>query len=167
MEFIFLGTIVGTKGLNGTVKVEPETYVTIKENSIVKVGFSIRFSQDFTVEKYKTNQTNYHYLKLAEINSIDEAKGLIERGVFVHRQFLEDIDKNELYQVLSGYDVVDLSSNSKVGICIGKIENPGNDLILVKTSKGEFFIPFVDIFIRSIDTKGKKIFVNLISGLLE
>lgn len=167
MEFLFLGTIVGTKGLNGTLKVEPETNVSIKENAIVKIGFSLRYSEEYTIEKYKTTHSGYNYLKLVGINSIDEAKALIEKGVFVHEKFVEDIEKDDLYQILSGYEVIDASSNSRVGTCIGKVENPGNDLILVKTPKGEFFIPLVEMFVKFIDNKGKKIFVNLISGLLE
>ncbi|MFN3270848.1 MAG: hypothetical protein ACK42G_09685, partial [Candidatus Kapaibacteriota bacterium] len=78
MELIFLGTIVGLKGLDGTLKVATDEDILPKQNAKVKVGYSVKYSQEFTILDYKITNSKYNYLKLVEINGIEEAKKLIE-----------------------------------------------------------------------------------------
>lgn len=167
MKFLFWGVIVGTKGLNGTLKVEPEAHLPLANSTRVNIGFSPKYSKVYTLEKVKISSSRYNYLKLLEINSVAEAKELIEKGVFVRGDYIKNLDHEIFLDDFSGFEVIDSKSNKCIGYSKGKIENPGNDLILVETYNGDFFIPFVIEFIAKIDEKEKKIIVHTIPGLLD
>ncbi len=167
MEFLFWGVIVGTKGLDGTLKVESDVSLPIVNFARVNIGFSPKYSKEYTLEKVKINPSRYNYLKIHEINSVEKAKELIEKGVFIRRDYIENSKLEIFFDDLTGYEVIDSKSNKFIGYSRGKIDNPGNDLILIENESGEFLIPFVDEFIAKIDKKEKKLIVNTISGLLD
>lgn len=166
MELIFLGTIVGLKGLDGTLKVATDEDILPKQNAKVKVGYSVKYSQEFTILDYKITNSKYNYLKLVEINGIEEAKKLIEMGVYLSEDDIIVDNTKKDYPNELGYSVIDFKTGEEIGIAVEIVPNPGNDLILVKTESGEFFIPFVDVFVKSFDEKEKKILVELLDGMI-
>lgn len=167
MDYIFLGTIVGVKGLDGTLKVAAAEDIIPKPLSIVKIGYSLNFSENFTLLDYKVNTSKYNYLRLKEVDSIEIGKKFIEKGIFVsEKDILNPIDKQDYDEELN-FKVIDINSGKIVGIAIAIVPNPGNDLILVETSKGQFYLPFVDAFVKRFDREEKKIQIELIDGLLD
>ncbi|MCX7908023.1 MAG: hypothetical protein N2560_00685 [Ignavibacteria bacterium] len=167
MSYIFVGTIVGLKGLNGTLKVAAENEVVLSSSLKVKVGYSLQYSEEFTVLEYKFGTSKYSYLRLVEIDNIISAKKLVEKGVFVNVLDVSNNFVTEDYSKDLNFDVYDVRSGKFLGKAISIIPNPGNDLILVVTENGEFFLPFVDAIVKKFDKMEKAIFIELIDGLLE
>lgn len=167
MNYIFLGTIVGLKGLDGTLKVASDEDIIPKPFSIVKIGYSLSFSEEFTLVNYKLNTSKYNYLKLKEIDNIETAKKFVEKGVFVSQDdILNDLNTQKYDEELN-FKVIDVNSGCVIGNAVAIIPNPGNDLILVETSKGEFYVPFVDAIVKKFDRKQKTIHIELLEGLFE
>ncbi|MGB9851511.1 MAG: ribosome maturation factor RimM [Candidatus Kapaibacteriota bacterium] len=167
MEYILLGTIVGLKGLDGTVKVAVEDNIIPKTNTKVKIGYSLKYSEEYTIDNYKITTSKYNYLKLKEVDNIDKAKRLIEKAIFIADNEFEISSNSKDYSLEMGYKVLDCKTGEPIGTAIEIIPNPGNDLILVETPNGEFFLPFIELFVKKIDHEKKTIFVELIDGLIE
>lgn len=167
MNYLFLGTIVGLKGLDGTLKLDANCEMLPKPLSNVKVGYSLRFSENFTLLEYKTGPSKYCYLKLKDVSTIEIAKKLIEKGVFVSQNDVARDDEDSLYEQALNYSVIDINTGNIIGEAISIIPNPGNDLILVKTGKGEFYLPYVDEIVKKFDRSENTIYVDLIDGFLE
>jgi ribosomal 30S subunit maturation factor RimM len=165
-DYLFVGTIVGLKGLDGTLKVASDDDFYIKSNAKVRVGYSLNFSEEFTLLSYKITSSKYNYIKLLEIDNIAKAKKLIEKGVFAFEQ--DTIrTKNEAIENSIGYQVIDIITEKVIGTALEIVPNPGNDLILVSTEQGEFYLPFVDAFVKKFDNEGKCIYVELIDGMIQ
>lgn len=167
MGYLFLGTIVGLKGLDGTLKIATDSDISPKANSKVRIGYSLKYSQDFTVAQYRTTSSKYNYLKLKEIEDLEEAKKLIEMGVFVAENDVDVVSQLKEHPEALGFKVIDIKTGEQIGIALEIISNPGNDLILIQTQQGEFYLPFIDVFVKHFDDQNKRIFVELIDGIID
>lgn len=166
MDYLYLGTIVGLKGLDGTLKVNSGDSLYINPGAKVKIGYSLKFSQEFTVAEYKETLSKYNYLKLLEANNIEKAKKLIEKGIFAREcDVLQDSPEDKFESTIN-YKVVDIYTGKVIGKAIDIIPNPGNNLLVIASKNGEFFIPFVDVFIKEIEHSSKTIYIEQIDGLI-
>ncbi|MFN3305888.1 MAG: ribosome maturation factor RimM [Candidatus Kapaibacteriota bacterium] len=166
MDHIFLGTIISLKGLDGTLKVDQDEPLCIKPGAKVKIGYSLKFSQEFTVVEHKLTSSKYNYLRLLEANNIEKANKLIEKGIFVRDcDVLQDSPKYKLNST-TNYNVVDARTGKVLGKAIDIIPNPGNDLLVISSKNEEFFIPFVDVFVKKIEHSSKTIYIEQIDGLI-
>ncbi|MCX7879079.1 MAG: ribosome maturation factor RimM [Ignavibacteria bacterium] len=167
-NLVLIGVIVGTKGLDGTLKLLPqEVYFDVENNSKIYIGFSPNFVYQYTLEKYKVTSGRYHYFKVSEINSLENAKKLVEQGVFI--QFYGDFDSYGMFlsNSLLNFEVLNISDGRNLGKVIGFQTNPGNDLLLIQTNRGTSYVPFVKEYIKKIDKNKKFVFIKTIPGLLE
>lgn len=167
MDYIFFGTIIGTKGLDGTLKVDQVEPLSIIPGVKIKIGYSLKFSQEFTVVEYKETSSKYNYLKLFEVNNFEDAKKLIEKGIFVKESDITEVRPKDKFESSMNYKVVDSNSGKVVGEAIDIIPNPGNDLLVISTTNGEFYIPFVKAFVKRIEHSSKIILIEQIDGLLK
>jgi 16S rRNA processing protein RimM len=165
-EWVLVGTIVGTKGLDGSLKVHSS--IRIVEPTLCLVGFSLNFANEYPVEKWEQSKARYSYVKLKGIDNIEEAKKLIEKGIFVKKSSIEaQIPENITYNELYGFVVIDINNCSQVGTIVGVEENPGNNLLVIEKENDTIYIPFVEQFIHKIDRDKKTVFIKSIEGLLD
>ncbi len=167
-DWVLVGTIVGTKGLDGSLKVQLQFPTRIVEPTLCLVGFSLNFANEYTVERWKQSKARYSYVKLKDIDNIEEAKKFIEKGIFIKKSLLEaptpeNIPSDELY----GFVVIDINNYSQVGIVTGTEENPGNNLLVIEKENDIIYIPYVEQFIYKIDKRKKIVFIKSIEGLLD
>lgn len=166
-ELIFIGTIVGLKGLDGTLKVETADFYELKSGSKVFVGFSKVYSEEFIVETWKSKIRRYAYLKLKGVNTIAQAKTFLEKGIFAPSQlmsgFLSPLDLTKF----KDFTLVNSESGDEIGKVVGIQSNPGNDLLVVNIHGTEILVPFVDEFIIEIDKEKNTIYIKCIDGLLD
>lgn len=167
-EWVLIGTIVGTKGLDGSLKVLVQSPIRIAKPPLCLVGFSLNFANEYLVERWEQSKPRYSYIKLKDIDNIEEAIKLIEKGVYVKKNLIE-LQTSEVtsHDVLYGFVVIDTSNYTQVGRVIGIEENPGNKLLIIEREKNIIYIPFVDQFICKIDYDKKTVFIKSIEGLLD
>ena len=162
-----VGTIVGTFGNKGDVKIipliNPADYL-LELNSIFAEN-SDSVKQEFKVIRSKKHK-NVYLFTLEGINDMDVAEGLSGLSVYVPSIEFKELQKNEYYY----HDLEGLTAYTESGNLIGKVDHimqGGNDILVIKDETGkEIMVPFVDELVPEVNLKEKTIIINTIEGLI-
>jgi 16S rRNA processing protein RimM len=170
MDFLSLGKIVRTHGLDGTLVVASTT--------------------DFSVERYQKGQLLYlenpnnkekvevhvlslkhvkmtDYLKLEEITSIEEAEKFKGHYILINKDDAPIPEGYYRYSDLEGCAIIE-EHGKKLGT-VSKVEEfPAQLTLRVKRDNGrDFFVPFIEnLFILKVDIANKEIHIKLMEGML-
>jgi 16S rRNA processing protein RimM len=166
MGYRYIGTIsraYGTKG--GIILSEcPDSSLSIKPGSSIKVGFSAQFGKDYILEscqKYK----NTLLVQLRGIGTQDIA-GLVENGIFMDEAAL--LRSDDQYYVS---DIINCTVLDQQGNTLGQITDvwimPANDIWVLHTQQGDVPLPVIDDIIIRVDIAAKTIIINPMEGLME
>ena len=169
MEYLSLGKIIDSFGLDGTLKV----YSTTDNQKLrYKKGnklFLYNEQEDsriqVTVVSYRSSG-NLDYVKFEEITSPE--KGKEYKGFEIHTIK----DANDLKVGYYFYsDLVDCKVIDQDGNELGKVskveEFPAQLTLRVRRENGkDFFVPFVKQFIKKVDIESKTISIYVIVGML-
>ncbi|MBQ6921366.1 MAG: 16S rRNA processing protein RimM [Bacilli bacterium] len=169
MEYVSLGVIKDSFGLDGTMKIYS---TTSNQAQRYKAGSKIFLYNPQTSERKELNVIKYRqngpfdFVKVEELNSPEEIKEL--KGQEIHA-IKDDISLEKgmyFYSDLKGCDVVD-KDNNILGTVKEVEEYPAQLTLRVgRKGKSDFFVPFVKQFIKSIDIENKRILIEIIEGLL-
>ncbi len=163
MEYLSLGKIIDTFGLDGTLKVFSST-TNGKER--YKKGHKVFIcGKEYTVLSYR-NSGNIDFVRFEEVTNPEAANAL--KG-----QFIEIIkDRNDLkegyyfYDDLRGCKIID-KEGKEYGIVKEVEEFPAQITLRVKRENAkDFFVPFLKQFIVKVDIENKEITINLLEGML-
>ena len=162
-----VGTIVGTFGNQGEVKVipliQPPDYL-LEVNSIFIEDENSR-RQEFTVIRAKRHK-NFFILALEGIDNMNVAEDLQGLSIYIPSIEFKELKKNEYYY----HDLEGLTAYTDSGNIIGKVDHiikGGNDILVIKNEDGkEIMVPFVDEIVPEVNLKEKTITVNAIEGLI-
>ena len=162
-----VGTIVGTFGNKGELKVNPlihpDEYLSLAKSIFVEDENGIK--QEFNVIRAKKHK-NIFVFALEGIGDMNVAENLSGLSVYLATLDFIELQENEyFYHQLEG-----LSVYSTHGDLIGKVDHimkGGNDILVIKDENDkEIMIPFVDKLVPEVNLKEKTITVNAIEGLL-
>lgn len=168
MEYVKIGTILGTHGLDGKLKIFSTTYfasLRYKTGNLVYVKIDENFLA-LTVSSYNSNG-KIDVIGLEEIKDEATAKQYIKKDLFCEKD--ESLQEKGLYYFsdLIGCEVKDDSNDQVLGKVVKVEEFPAQITLRVRKNDGkDFFIPFVKDFIVSINIKTKTILVRIIEGML-
>ena len=85
----------------------------------------------------------------------------------VENEFLDD----DMYFFcdLEGCTVIDNETKQELGVVESVEEFPAQLTLSVKSNKTDkiFFVPFVEAFVVDVDIENKKIYINVIKGLID
>lgn len=159
---IEIGKIVGTRGLDGTLKLlasgEKTQFVNLHNVLILNKEYKIK-----KISKVK----NFYFLKLDEITSINEAELLKDNFVFVDRSNIK-LEKDEyLICDMIGLEVFD--DNEKFWGIITEIENYGSkDVYTMKNYNKEIDFCLIDGLIKEVDFDKNKLILdaNILSEVI-
>lgn len=170
MPYRFIGSIVNTKGLNGTLVLRkvPQDLKSFSKEIPVKIGFSEKFSMNYTLSKLKIGK-DFALCNIKEITNPEDALTFKEKGVFADDNDLSTSDR-ETYFVdeLVGAEVFDWKNKRKLGEISDVWVLPANDVWVMKCSDGkEIPLPVVDEVIKKVKVEEKVIFANIIDGLTD
>ena len=169
MSYLKIGKIIDSHGLDGTFKVFNTTDSPKKRYA---KGNKVYLYNDATDERLEMTVANFRmsgqivFVKLEGIDNPESAKEF--KGFEIHTIK----DRNDLqvgyyfYEDLVGCSIIDQSKND-----LGKVskveEFPAQITLRVKRQNGkDFFVPFVNQFIKKVDIDAKKIYIELIEGML-
>lgn len=161
---IEIGTIVGTHGIKGEVKIYSTTDFAderYQEGNMLTLRMP---NHEVTLEieshRFHKNRDLIKFVGLDNINDVEKYKGAIvlaEQG--------DDLEEGEYYyQDIIGCDIVD-ENERNLGKVISILEMPTQDVLEVEDENGTYMIPYVDAFIVEEDIDNKRIVVSLIEGL--
>ena len=166
-NMFLVGTIVGTFGNKGDIKIipliNPADYLLELNSMFIEAEDTRR--QEFKVVKSKRHK-NVYLFTLEGINNMNAAEGLSGLSVYVPTIEFKELKKNEYYY----HDLEGLTAYSESGNLIGKIDHivkGGNDILVIKDETGkEIMIPFADELVPEVNLKEKTITINAIEGLI-
>ena len=169
MEYVSLGIIKGSFGLDGTMKIYS---TTTNQDKRYVTGASVFLYNPQTNERIELKVVNFRknrpfdFLKVEELNSPEEIKAL--KGFEIHAKKNDiSLEKGQyFYEDLKSCDVYDQGN-----ILLGKVkeveEFPAQLTLRVgRKGKPDFFVPFVKQFIKAVDIENKRILIEKIEGLL-
>ena len=169
MEYLSLGKIVDSFGIDGTVKIYSTTTNGKKR---YKAGAKVFFvnpqdnaKEEYEVVSYRHNGV-FDYVKFVGIDNPEIVKTMKGFEIQVIKDS-KDLEKGQyFYSDLRGSKVVD-ENGKELGIVKEVEEFPAQITLRVKRGKGpDFFVPFVEVFIKKVDICSKIIVINVIDGLL-
>ncbi len=169
MRLIPIGAVVSTHGIKGGIKVY--IYNTL-DPILLTLKYIFAGDEDmytlYHITRSKRIDKRFCVVHLEGIITRKDAEELKGRKLLISPEMLPPIPENQVYiSLLIGFCVFDLNGRD-LGIVEDFINNGIQDIMIVKhINSGEFMVPFVDEFIKKIDTDRGQIFINLMEGLLE
>ena len=169
MEYLSLGVIKDSFGLDGTLKIYSTTSMSKKRYQSGNIVFLYN-PQTKERERHKVlgfrHSGLFDFVLLEGIDNPELAKAL--KGYEIHvEKNLNDLEKDTyFYSDLRGCKVLDQDKN-ELGT-VKEVEEFPAQLTLRVMRKGQpdFFVPFVKQFIIDVDVENKSITIEKIEGLL-
>lgn len=165
-DFVVIGEVRRAHGVAGEVVIEPvsedvERFRRLRQvllnngNGIREIGIeSVKKKGDLVVAK------------LAGINDRASAQALASCELGVRRKDVWPLPEGSYYI----FDVVGSRVVGTDGREIGTVEDvlgmPANDVLVVRTDKGEALVPVTKNVVKKIDVKAKTVVIEEIEGLL-
>ena len=161
-----IGIIVKPQGIKGEVKVKPVSPDPDRFYDLEKVNIGLKKIQTYSIENIRISNS-FVFLKLAQIDSRNDAELLRGKEILISEDQLIDLDEGEYFV----HDLIGCQIISEDGLIIGEIsdiiQNSSNDIYLVKNQKGhEYLIPAIADVIQKVDIQAKQITIHVLDGLL-
>ena len=164
MKYINIGKIVNTHGIKGELRLLSDFKY---KDKVFKKDFIIYIGKDKVEEKiisYRKHK-NFDMICLEGYTNINEVLKYKGMYAFINKDDLVLDENNYLNEDLLGIEVI--VNNEVIGVVSDIEKNANQELIVVRTSKKDYLIPYVDYFINKIDIVNRKIYVNDIKGLFD
>ena len=165
MELIETGKIVSTHGVAGEVRAE--AWADSLEALLAFDVFYFEDGQPLAVEGSRVHRGAVN-IKLAGIDSIDEAMRLIGRVIYVDRASLHLPEGTYLVRDLLGMSAVDADTGEVYGR-ISQVQSTGaNDVYHIETPDGRLLlVPAIPDVVISIELQKKLIKIRPLKGLFD
>lgn len=162
------GTIAGTHGLRGDLKVRPTTNGSQVLLGAETVVLHCTDGRQLTVGVVKTSMHKQIILLTLEgYDHIDKVQGLLSAKVFMACEQFPELEAGSHYwHQLQGLQVVD-SQLGDIGTLTSVLETSGHDVYVAEGVHGEVMFPAVEAFIDEIDLEQGQMRVTLPDGLIE
>ena len=169
MEYVSLGIIKDSFGLDGTLKIFSTTNMSkkryVKGAKVFLVNPLSKEREEKEVLAFRHTEA-FDFVKLEGIDNPEDAKALKGYEIQVIKD-RNDLDKDTyFYSDLRGCEIVD-EQGTLLGIVKEVEEFPAQLTLRVgRKGKPDFFVPFIAQFIKQVDVENKRILIEVIEGLL-
>lgn len=167
MAFSKIGTIVRTHGLKGKVvlwhpQIEAADLILLDHLFIELLpGSYIPF---FFNSPPGSKGAEYSICYFEEVESIEEAKEILNRDVFIEQSLYERLYPEEATFNFIGFQIEDENSQRQ-GHILNIQEMGGQLMATIVSEEKEYLIPLNEDFIQHIDKDGQKIYLQLPEGI--
>lgn len=167
--YVTLGKIVNTRGLKGELKIlSLSDFASLRyqeNNKVFLYNEKTNSRVEMSVLKHQ-KISNFDYLFLNEVTSVDDANKYRNFLIQVEIDTLPKLEEDEYYYHELLECLVYDSKNSIVGVVKEIMETGAHKILRIKGKTKDHLIPFIDEFIKEVDIKNKKIQIKEIEGLL-
>lgn len=155
-----MGKIIGAFGVLGWVKIKSSSTNPDSLGGYGDLLLSINNSwTSYKIEKFFTKSDILH-VKLAQINTRDQAIGLRGVTVGVLRSKFPELAQDEYYWTdLIGLSVCNLSQQL-LGTVENLLETGANSVLVIKNEDQQYLVPFVGNYIINVDMEKGQIIVD-------
>lgn len=169
MKYLKLGTIVNTHGLTGEVKVLCNYYGN-NFSWVVKTIVYLAESEQFIplVISRIRNHKQFLLLTFENYDTIELVQTMKNKHLVINIEaVVNDNNCSWFYEDIHDYQAFDVKNNIYLGEVIAFLDNNHQGLWEIKmTNKKTFFIPNNKVFISKINKAEKKVYFNIIEGLI-
>jgi 16S rRNA processing protein RimM len=166
-QWLYFGTIAKTHGLNGDMVLRPVFPDFTISKKLKSIQVELRSSRVPFVVSGHAGSNERMIIKLAEINSVQEALNLVGAKVFIQQHELPNKSgKVPYYFTLMGFDAIDIHLGL-LGKVSGVESNPAHDLLCIQTAESELLVPLVQPFLMDVNLNLKQVLLNLPEGYLQ
>lgn len=160
-DFVILGRISGVHGVRGWVKVYAET--RIREDILRYQPWYLRGPSGWQARRPiegRVQSSGVVVVRLDGIESIDQARTLIDAEIAVKRAQLPKLKRGEYYwSDLEGMKVVNVEG-AELGTVNHLFETGANDVLVVRDGERERLIPFTKNAVKKVDLAAREIRVD-------
>lgn len=167
MAYSLIGKISSTHGLDGRLSLNhnlPKN--TFRKLSHIFIEIRNRSYIPYFIEEQKEIAQDTVLLVLDETATVEEAKNLTGKNVYIETELLQKLKPKGITTDLKGFKIAD-AQHGILGIIEDLFETPGQVLATIQYRGKEVIIPLIDATIQSIDIASQTIKVNLPEGLLD
>lgn len=163
-----IGKILKPQGRHGEVKVE---IITSFPEHFCKLGaVFIRKTEDwlsYSVDDVRLTE-KFVFIKLAGIDSIDQAEQLRGEYLYIPENDLENLSESEYYI----HDLIGIQVYDQKDTLLGEIVDvellPANDVYTVKLLDGSIHtIPAINDVVKLVNVEQNKMIIQVLDGLFE
>ena len=162
-EYITVGQILNTWGINGQIKVAPTTDFPERFHPEARLYIN---QQPVTIERAEWHKGNV-IIKLGGIDRIEDAQKLRGQALEIHRSQLQALAEEEYYL----FQIVGLevwtTGEERLGIITGVEKSASNDIYIVSDNGKDILIPAIGEVIVSVDIEERRLVIAPMPGLLE
>lgn len=167
-DFIPLFKVISTHGLKGDLKV---TLLSSNEDLLDNLKELFLFkpeAKSFVVREIKRGPGHLNYILTLEGVNFEEAKKLIGEFLYIRISDLPQPEEGEFYfHQLEGLRILDEEDRER-GRVTGVIPMGDYELLLIETEEGEeFYLPFVEDYVETVDLERGIIKVKSVEELFE
>ena len=156
---LLVGKINGFFGLQGWVKVF--SYTKPRVNILNYSPWSIDVDGELQKIEIKNGREQSKTI-VAHISGIDtreDSQKLIGKDIYIDKEQLPELNEDQYYwHELIGFTVLNQNKES-LGLVDYFVETGANNVLVVKGKK-EHWIPYIEPYLVSVDSKKKEIFVD-------
>ncbi len=164
---VMIGKIVGVFGIKGEVKVKSESDVFERQMEALETVPIYRGTkkEELKVEHMKP----YKDLFIIKFKGVEDRSAAEERiggEIWIDKNNQVELEDGEFYfSDLIGSTVL-TEDGREIGTLKEILEQPASHILEVEKPDGKrILIPFIDQFVKEVDTERKKIIVKLIEGM--
>ncbi|NMB15230.1 MAG: ribosome maturation factor RimM [Gallicola sp.] len=164
MDYIKVGKIANTHGVRGELKVQSLTDYDerFSEGHSYYIGEE---KKEVHIKSFR-NHKGMLIMVFEEFDNINQCEKYKGDFLYVSKEDRYELPEDSYYvDDLIGFEV--LHEGEKIGVLKEIQTSYVNDIYIVETPGGDIMIPAVKEFILEINLEDKRIFVNLIEGILE
>lgn len=167
MQSVLIGQIVNVHGIKGEVKVYPYTddveYLSKKLKKI--------YLDENLKEGFKTScrvQKGMLLMRISGIDSVEKAEVLRNKYIYISDDTLDKLEEDNYYvKDLIGCDIIDIKNDEILGKLDYIFNTGANDVYEVTTtSNTKVYLPAIKQVIKKVDIKSRKIYVEIMEGLI-
>lgn len=166
-KYYQIGMIVSTHALKGEVKIFSTTDF---QDERYKIGNDLYIEKDQEMIKVKVKSyrkhKKYDLVAFEGYDNINEVLPFVKCKIYVDEKDIHELEEDEYYYH-ELFDCEIIYEDKNLGIVVDVVNYGASDILVIKTKQNkEIMIPFVDDFIIDVDTENKKIYINVIEGLI-
>lgn len=165
MEYTAIGKIINTHGIKGEVKIYPLTDDITRFDSLKEAYIG--------EEKLKVNVIGVKYnknmpiIRFSEFNNINQVLTYKDEYLYVDNENLMELPRDRYFVFdLIHCKVEDMEGNF-IGVLKDVIDNPTNDVYVIRDNEKEYLVPAIKEFVKYIDIENKLIRIDPIEGMIE
>ena len=167
LDFLEIGTIVGTHGLQGELRVNPACDAPDFFRQFRVLYWDAQGRQPVRVLGARVHQ-NVALLRLEGVDSAEAAQQLKNRRLWFRRADAPLEEGRYFIAELLGCAVFDAAGQARYGTLCDVSQTGANDVWHIQADDGnEILIPAIPDVVKSVDIAGGRIEVAMLDGLLD